>query len=424
MSGPSLDGVRELAPGAIDLAAYIRPGDTVVIGQASAEPTTLTRALVAQAASLGNITVFVGATFSDTFGAGAPASLAFKSYGGIARNAVLAKVGRLAIVPCHYSQIPALFESGRLTADVVLMQAAPPRHGRGLSCGAVRDAYLVAAARQARAVLVEINDNAPSIAGGELPADLRFDAFVRSSAPLVELAPARAGDTERQIAARVAALVPNGATLQLGIGALPDAILAALGSHRHLGLHSGMLTAAALPLIESGVVDNSQKIADRGVTVAGILVGDAALYQKLDGNPGFRLAEAAETHGIAALSRIPNFISLNSAIEVDITGQVNAEVAGGTYIGGFGGQLDFVRAAAASAGGLSVIALGSATRGEAASRIVASLSGPVTTTSADVDCIVTEWGVAHLKGATFAQRRARLAAIAHPKFRDALAAGA
>ncbi len=403
-----------------DVRGLIRAGDTIVVGQGGAEPTLLTRTLIEEAARIGDVTVILGLTLSDTFPASAPVQLHFASYGGLGRNAALAKAGRLAVIPCHYSQLPALFRKGHLRADCVLMQVAPPRHGRGYAFGAVYETYLAEAARQARVVIAEVNPNAPSIPGGELPPDLRIDALVDSDAPLVALGAARMSEVETRVARHVAGLVPDGATIQLGIGALPDAILRELGGHKHLGIHSGMLTDAALPLIEAGVVDNSKKRFDAGVTVSGIFAGSEKFYRFLDGNPAFRLAPSDETHGIASLARIPDFFSLNSAIEVDLHGQVNAEVAAGLYLGCFGGQVDFARGAAASEGGLSVIALSSTTKDGKTSRIVADLSGPVTTSAADVDCVVTEWGVARLKGASFAERRRRLLAIAHPDFRAVL----
>jgi acetyl-CoA hydrolase len=410
--------MREISPAALDLTEFVKKGDTIVVAQGSAEPTVLTRRLVEQAAAIGEVTVFLGVVFTDSFPPSAPRELDFLAYGGLAKSAALARAGRLRVVPCHYSQLPGLFAAGTIAADVVLAHAA--RDGDGLTLGPSFEGYVSAAALRARHVLLQINPHTPRIAGGELDPAIRVSAVVPSDEPLPAIAPASPSDAEARIAAHVAGLIEDGATLQMGIGALPDAILTALKGHRRLGMHSGLFTATAMGLVDAGAIDNSMKPFDAGVSAVGMLAGGADFYRRLDRDPRFRLRPAPETHGIGWLMRLPKFTSLNGAIEVDLTGQVNAEAAGGAYIGGFGGQVDFVRGAAASPGGISIIALPSTTRGDALSRVVARLSGPVTTTAADVDCVVTEWGVARLKGVPFDARRKRLAAIAHPKFRDEL----
>lgn len=412
--------MREIDPASLDLTEFIRAGDLIVVAQGPAEPTTLTRALLRQIDRIGPVTLFLGVTMGDTFGPDAPVQLRFMSYGGVGRNAALARAGRLSVVPCHYSELPRLFASGALKADVVLSHAARLPGARGFTLGVSFDGYVSAAARGARSVLLEASPASPRIAGGELDPDIRIDALIPSDAPLISVPPVPPGAAETRIAAHVAGLIENGATLQMGIGALPDAILTALKSHRRLGMHSGLFTETAMALVDAGALDNSSKPFDTGISTVGMLVGTTDFYRRIDGDARLRLRPATVTHGIATLAQMPKFTSLNSAIEVDLTGQVNAEVAGGAYIGGFGGQVDFVRGAAASPGGISVIALPSTTRGDSVSRIVRTLSGPVTTTSADVDCIVTEWGVARLKGVPFDERRKRLAAVAHPKFRDEL----
>jgi len=242
--------------------------------------------------------------------------------------------------------------------------------------------------------------------------------MVRSARSLPTYPAAKIGDVERRVAAHVAALVPDGATIQLGIGTLPDAVLEALAGHRDLGLHSGMLTSAVLPLLESGVITNARKPIDTGVTVTGLLIGEAKLYAVAHRNPAIRLAAPDYTHAAAVLAQLPDFVSVNSAVEVDLFGRVNAEVAGGHYVGGVGGAMDFIRGAAA-AGGRAVIALPSVSRDGKASRIVAACT-TVTTPAADADVVATEWGVAELRGIDYAERSRRLAAIAHPEHRETL----
>ncbi len=407
----------ELGPAALDLARFIRPGDSVVVAQASSEPLTLAEALVAQAERLGALTVFIGGSWSDTFAPDRAPGYRYVSYGALGTNARLARAGRLDVVPCHYSQLPWLFASGTWRADVVLIGLSPAADGV-MSLGPSHG-FALAAARRARTVIGEVNERMPWAHGGELPAGLRIDAIVRSARPLPRYPAAKIGEGERRVAAHVAALVPNGATLQLGVGTLPDAVLEALAGHRDLGLHSGMLTGAVLPLLESGVVTNARKPIDAGVTVTGLLIGDEKLYAHAHRNPAIRLAAPDYTHATAVLAQLPDFVSVNSAVEVDLFGRVNAEMAGGQYVGAVGGAMDFIRGAAAAPGGRAIIALPSVSRDGKASRIVATCS-MVTTPAADADVVATEWGVAELRGIDYAERARRIAAIAHPEHREAL----
>ena len=407
----------ELDVGSLDLTRYIRPGDTVVVAQASSEPLTLTEALVGQAERLGAVTVFIGANWSATFAPDRVPGVRYVSYGALGANARLARAGRLDVVPCHYSQLPWLFESETWRADVVLIGLSPATDGvmtLGPSHG-----YALAAARRARTVIAEVNERMPWVHGGELPADLRIDAVVHSARPLPTYPAAKIGEVERRVAARVVALVPDGATVQIGIGTLPDAVLEALAGHRDLGVHSGMLTGAVLPLLERGVVTNARKPIDRGVTVTGLAIGDEKLYGYAHRNPAVRLAAPDYTHALSVLAQLPDFVSVNSAVEVDLFGRVNAEVAGGHYVGGVGGAMDFIRGAAAAPGGRAVIALPSVSRDGKTSRIVAACA-TVTTPAADADFVVTDWGVAELRGIDYAERARRLTAIAHPDFREEL----
>jgi acyl-CoA hydrolase len=217
-----------------------------------------------------------------------------------------------------------------------------------------------------------------------------------------------------------AAYIEDGATIQVGIGAVPDAILRLLRDRRDLGVHSGMIGDGLVELVEAGVITNARKPIDPGVSITGALIGTRRLYEFADRNPKIGMRGSAYTHDASVLSRLPKLVTLNSALEVDLTGQVNAEQSGAHYLGGTGGQVDFVRAGARSHGGRSMIALPATARGGKVSRITASLSGPVTTARSEVDVIVTEFGAAELKGQTLAERTRRLIAIAHPDFREEL----
>jgi acyl-CoA hydrolase len=252
-----------------------------------------------------------------------------------------------------------------------------------------------------------------------LPA-ARIDCAVHVARAPVEVSPAKIGEVDLAIAEIVAGYIEDGAVLQVGIGATPDAILRLLHDRRDLGVHSGMIGDGLVDLVEAGVITNARKPIDAGVSITGALIGTERLYRFADRNPQIGMRRSAYTHGESALSRLARLVTINSAIEVDLTGQVNAEQSGDQYLGGTGGQADYVRAGGRSSGGRSIIALPATAKGGKVSRIAAALSGPVTTPRSDVDVIVTEFGAAELKGRTLAERARRLTAVAHPDFREAL----
>jgi acetyl-CoA hydrolase len=259
----------------------------------------------------------------------------------------------------------------------------------------------------------------PFTHGEMLPAS-RIDVALHVSRPLVELKPATITETDQAIAKFAAAYIGDGTVLQTGVGATPDAILRLLGDRRDLGVHSGMLGDGLVDLVEAGVVNNARKAIDRGVCINGALMGTQRLYRWAHRNPQMRMCSTAYTHDAAVLAKLERLVTINSALEVDLSGQVNAEQSGAQYFGGTGGQVDFVRAGSRSPGGRSIIALPATAKGGSISKIVPALSGPVTTARSDVDVIVTEFGAAELKGQTLAERTRRLIAIAHPNFREEL----
>ncbi|MFT5371835.1 MAG: acyl-CoA hydrolase [Lysobacterales bacterium] len=236
-----------------------------------------------------------------------------------------------------------------------------------------------------------------------------------SRAP-VEVQPAAIGEIDHAIAEIVAAYIQDGAVIQVGIGAVPEAILQRLHDRRDLGVHSGMVGDGQVDLVEAGVITNARKPIDQGVSITGALIGTRRLFDFADRNPQLSMRDSSYTHNQAILSRLKGLVTINSAIEVDLTGQVNAEQGGSRYLGGTGGQVDYVRAGSRSPGGRSIIALPATAMGGKISRITAALAGPVTTARTEVDVIVTEFGAAELKGQTLAERARRLVAIAHPDF--------
>lgn len=406
---------RAVRPPDLDFAELIRPGDFVVWGQSCAEPATLTESLLEQRADLGGISCFIGIPALATVKAEHADHIRFVSYCGTGSNRALASAGVLEIYPGHYSTLPEFVSD----ADVVLVQCAPPDSQGRYSLG-LADDYLTAAIDAARIVVAEVNDQVPATCGARYLTDHDIDVVVRTSRPVAESPAAPVTPEMTAIGAHVANIVPDGATLQFGIGSVPEAVLGALGTHNDLGIHSGILTDAGVDLIDKGVVTNSRKTTDRGISVAAVLMGTRRLFDHVDGNPAVSLRPIAYTHDPERLAAQHRFVAINSAIEVDLTGQVNAEVAGGRYVGAVGGGGEFLRAAARADGGLPIVAL-PATVGTR-SRIVDRLSGPVSIARSDAGIVVTEFGVADLRGLPLSERRERMLAIAHPDQREFLRA--
>lgn len=405
---------------AIDLSQYIRSGDTIFWNQGTAEPLTLTQALVQQRTTLGHCTVFLGLTNSSTLQPEHTDHLSFLSYCGLGQNRRLLQAGALDVIPCHCSQVPALLASRTIPCDVVFLHLSPPGPDGKPSLGVAND-YLIDAARCARVVIAEINDQMPWTYGSGGLDGIRIDAVVHSSRPLLDMPAGRVGDVERRIAGHAAAFIDDGAVLEMGIGAIPDAILASLTSRRNLGIHSGMVGDSVVDLIESGAVTNAHKSIDRGLTTAGVLLGTQRVYRFAEHNAALNLQPYSYTHAISTLARLDRFTAINSAIEVDLTGQINAEVLNGAYVGALGGQGDFIRGALAAKNGRSIIALPSTALNDTVSRIVLKLNGGTTTTArSDADVFVTEWGAAQLRGQPLKERVRRMIAIAHPDHREQL----
>ena len=404
----------------IDLSKHVRPGDGVWWGQAGAEPEPLVNALIDQVDTIGPIRAFCGLTWNERLAGDLPGSvpdeLTVLSYGGLGELRRLSRHGLLDVVPCHYSAIPRMFERGLLPNDVGLLQVSPPdEHGNvtlGIGVEYVADALLYT-----RTLIAEVNHQMPRTRGSAAIPLSRFAAVVETDRPLRE-APARASDeVERAIARYVAGLIEDGDTLQMGVGTLPSAVLDALSTHAELGFHTGMITDGVLALIEKGVVTGARKEIDPGLVVTGAALGTRSLYDSLGDYP-VEFRAASYTHAPAVLSQLRSLVSINSAIEVDLLGQVGAELRSGVHIGAVGGQVDFSRAASLT-GARSIIALRSEIGTE--STISPRLKGGVVTTArVDVDAVVTEHGVAMLTGCGVAERARRLIAIAAPHHREEL----
>ncbi len=402
------------------MAPLINGGDTIWWGQANTEPLTLTRTLATHRHSLakgGRLRVWVGIGGSDTLLPEQADVFDFFGYSAGGTHKKLAQAALLDVVPSHYSHLPQLIDRGQLPADVVLLQVPPPDGMGRYSLGLV-DEYLSAALKKARVIIGEVHADVPWTHASTYLTASDFDLLVDSAHPLLEPDRSPPGPIEQAIARHIATLVEDGATLQVGVGKLPEAVLSALHDRRDLGVHSGAIGDGIAALAEADVLTNAHKGIDTGVAVAAVLMGGERLRRWVHHNPHFMLRGTDYTHHPEVLAQLHRFTAINAAVEVDLTGQINSEVAAGVYVGAVGGAVDFLRGAARSQGGLPIVALPASAKG--ASRIVAQLSGPVSTPRCDAGVIVTEHGVADLRGQTLSRRVQRMIDIAAPEHRAEL----
>lgn len=405
-------------PGELDLTRLLHPGDRIVFGQACGEPTTLVEALIEQGASIGGLSAFIATSFSGLFTPDSAAAFRLSSMGAIGALRSMAKAHALDVIPVHVSQVGPLISAGVIGCDVAMIQVSPADANGNHSCGLISD-HVRAMVDKARLVIAEVNEAVPFTHGETIPA-AAIDVAVSVARAPVEVQPATVSATDEAIARHCARYIGDGSVIQTGVGAVPDAILRQLGDRKDLGVHSGMLGDGLVDLIEAGVVTNARKEIDRGVTINGALIGTRRLYDFAHQNAAIRMTPTSYTHDAGVLGQLSRLVSINSALEVDLTGQVNAEGTANSYLGGTGGQVDFVRAGARSPGGASLMVLAATARGGTISKIVPALSGPVTTARSEVDVVVTEYGAAELKGQSLAERARRLTQIAHPDFREEL----
>lgn len=398
------------------LARRLRPGDLLVAGQVLGEPTALITALFEDPDRPEGLRLFSGMSLTSVLDK-APSDVELSSFVGMGPNSALIGEGRMRLVPCHMSELSWAMSEGPLRPDVVLLLVSPPdEHGR-CSLGVVSD-YLWGALRSARVVLAEVNPGVPRVAGDtEVPLE-RLDDWVHSDRPLPEYPRAEPNPVETAIAARVAEYIGDGSCVQVGIGRLGEAVLRAIAGRRDLGIHAGMVGETVLELVRDGVVTNARKRVDRGLTVTGSILGGARAVALAGQDRTLRLRSIEHTHSGSVIAELDDFVCVNSALEVDLLGQVNAEVLGGRYVGGVGGSVDYLRAAVRARGGRSVVTLPATGRG-GSSRIVPAVER-VTALGTDVDLVVTEYGVARLRGMSQGERVGRLISIAAPAHRDHL----
>lgn len=401
----------------------IKSGDRVVIGHAVGEPSHLVDAMVANASSYEDVELVHMVAMGKCEYAQEGMEKHFRHnavfVGGNTRKAV--EAGRADYTPCFFSEVPSLFET-TLPVDVVLIQLSTPDEHGYCSFGTSVD-YTKPAAMLAKIKIAQINREMPRTMGDSFIHVSELDLIVEHDAPIIELQPPKIGDIEKEIGRHCASLIKDGDTLQLGIGAIPDAVLAFLKDKKDLGIHSEMFSDGVLDLFEQGVITNQKKTLSPGKTVVTFLMGTKRLYDFVNDNPSIEMRPVNYVNDPRVIMLNDNMVSINSCVQVDLMGQVCSESVGNRQISGVGGQVDFVRGASMSNNGRAIIAMPSTAAKGTISKIVVNLDegSAVTTSRNDVDYIVTEYGIAYLKGKTLRERAVALINIAHPEFREELA---
>lgn len=401
---------------------HIKSGDRVFVQSVAAAPQTLIRAMTARAGDLNGVEVYHLHTEGEAPYVAPEALGSFHAnalfVGGNMRSAVAS--GQADFIPSFLSEVPLLFRRRILPIDVALIHVSPPdRHGY-CSLGTSVDVSL-AAVQSATTVIAQINPNMPRTHGDGILHIDEIHHAVEVSDPLPEVEAGEPSEIETAIGRNCAELVPDGATLQMGIGAIPNAVLKALADHRDLGVHTEMFSDGLIPLIESRAVNGRLKKVHPNKIVSSFVMGTRKLYEFIDDNPEIVMLDVAYVNDPAVIRRNPRVIAINSAIEVDLTGQVCADSIGTRIYSGVGGQMDFMRGASLSEGGKPIIALSSVTaKGESKITPFLKEGAGVVTTRANVHYVVTEHGVANLYGKTLRQRAAELIWIADPRHREAL----
>ncbi len=405
-----------------EAVSVIKSGDHVFIHSVAAAPQHLINAMTARAPELRNVEIVHLHTEGEAPYVSPEYSASFRTkslfVGANVRKAVA--TGEADYIPVFLSEIPALFRKRILPLNVAMVQVSPPdKHGfcsLGVSVDISR-----AGVEMADHVIAQINPKMPRTHGDGLIHINQLDSVVRVDEPLPEHTPPELTDVEKAIGRRCATLIDDGATLQMGIGAIPDAVLAMLDNHKDIGIHTEMFSDGIIDLVEKGVINGRRKKTHPGKVVSSFVIGSQRLYDFIDDNPQIVLLDVTYVNDTAVIRRNPKVTAINSAIEVSITGQVCADTIGTRQYSGVGGQMDFMRGASLSKGGKPIIALPSATRrGE--SRIVSCLKkgADVVTTRAHVHYVITEHGIADLYGKTLRRRARALIGIAHPDHREAL----
>ena len=405
-------------------AACVKSGDRVAVGHAAGSPEIILKALIERASELRDVEVVHMVPLGECAYCRPEYEQNFR-FNGIylgkgTRDA--AAEGRADYISLFFSQFPELFRSPDFPTDVALVMVSPPDAQGRVSLGVSVD-YTLQALLSAKLAIALVTPHMPYIGGGALVDVKDIDRFVFADEAILELAPPKIGPVEQAIGSNIAAMIDDGSCLQLGIGAIPDAVLSALGDKKDLGIHSEMVSDGVMALVEKGVVNGARKNIHTGKIVITFAMGSKAFYKWLDHNPMIEGYPVDYVNDPRVIGRNDNLISINSALSVDLLGQVAADSMGPKQFSGVGGQVDFVRGASFSKGGRSIIAMPATAVKGTVSRICGAFDRgqPVTTSRYDVGCIVTEFGVADLRCKTNAARAEALIKIAAPEFREQLA---
>ena len=406
----------------------IKSGDRVALAHAIAEPPTLVDAMVRNASAYRNVEV----CHMVTLGKGEYSkpehkdSFTFNGWFCSPSTRESTAQGHGDFTPVFFHEVPTYIRRGIFDIDVFMVMASPPNKN-GYCCIGVSSDYSFQAVKSAKTVLAEINDQVPVVFGDTFIHVSEIDKFVEASHPLPELGLPKIGDVEKAIGQNCAELIEDGSTLQLGIGAIPDAVLHFMKGKKDLGIHSEMISDGVVDLCEAGVVNCSKKSLNKGKMTVTFLMGTKRLYDFADSNPMLEMRTVDYVNSPAVIAQNSRMVCINACLAVDFMGQVVADSIGVRQFSGVGGQVDFVRGAAMSADGLgkAIIAMPSVAvkkDGSMISKVTPYIDhgAAVTTTRNDVDCIVTEHGIAEMKGRTLKQRARNLIAVAHPSFRDEL----
>ncbi len=399
---------------------HIKSGDRVILGHACGEPQALTRALVNRANELENVEIIHRVAMGES------AYLQPQMQGQFKLNSLFASAptrkaiseGRADYTPSFICEIPALFLENKIPLDVAMISVTPPNNHGYCSLGISID-YTIQAARAAKMVIAQVNPNMPRTYGDTFLHVNDIDIFVPAEEPLIELQPSVITSVEKQIGMNVASLIEDGSTMQMGIGSIPDAVLGFMQDKHDLGVHTELFSDGVMNLVEAGIITGREKTLHQGKVVANFVMGTRKLYQWTHDNQALALFPEDYVNDPFVIAQNYKMVSINSALQVDVLGQVAADTLGPMQFSGVGGQVDFVRGAARSRGGKSIIAFPATAARGTASRIMSILSpgSAVTTSRNDVDYLVTEYGIAALKSKTVRQRMEAIINIAHPDFR-------
>jgi acyl-CoA hydrolase len=406
-----------------EAVSLVRSGDRVYIHSGCAAPERLVKALIARRHELRGVEIVHLLTLGSADYVLPEMEPHFRHNAFFIGSNVRAAInsGRADFTPIFLSEISSLFVSGQLPIDVCLIQVSPPDPHGYCSLGVAVECTKTAA-QSARTVIAEVNPRMPRVLGDTFIHVSKIDVLVETDYPLLELPQNPVSPVQMKIGKYVAQLIEDGSTLQMGIGGIPDSVWSFLENHRDLGVHSEMFSDRIIPLVESGVINGEQKTLHRGKVVASFVLGTKRVFDFIDNNPVIEFHPSEYVNDPFVISQNARMVAVNSALQIDLTGQVCADSMGNRFYSGIGGQTDFIRGAARAKGGKPIIALPSTAKDGTVSRIVPALypGSGVVTSRGDVHYVVTEYGVAYLHGKSIRQRAQALIEIAHPQFRDML----